>query len=194
MAGATKTEFDGAWDRTTTRPLDDVYGAGELNIQRSHHIMMAGEQNASSSSTVPSMGWDFGVTAASDALYFFDVLPNTQITELSALLTWNRIVSPGSSWLSMDTTLANLDLRLYQANNFTLGNLLDQSLSTVDNVEHIYLDDILNPGRYALEVSSNMLNYEYGLAWHSTTIAVPEPSGVALVAIAAGALMRRRRR
>ena len=41
FAGATKEEFDD-WDRTTTRPIDEVYGFGELNIFNSYMILQGG--------------------------------------------------------------------------------------------------------------------------------------------------------
>ena len=57
MAGATKGEFANwidpttglvnPWNRTQTRPLDDVFGAGELNVYNSYLIGIGGKQSAS---------------------------------------------------------------------------------------------------------------------------------------------------
>jgi hypothetical protein len=44
---------------------------------------------------------------------------------------------------------------------------LRTSVSTVDNVEHIYLTD-LGPGTYTLKVSG-AANWDYGLAWRMST-------------------------
>ena len=39
------------WDRTLTRPIDDIYGAGEVNILNSYHILAAGEQSTGSATS-----------------------------------------------------------------------------------------------------------------------------------------------
>ena len=46
--------------------------------------------------------------------------------------------------------------------------MLDQSISTVDNVEHVYLTN-LGPGTYTLKVSG-AANWDYGLAWRMSTL------------------------
>ena len=48
---------------------------------------------------------------------------------------------------------------------------MDASLSTVDNVEHIYLKD-LAPGVYDLKVSGDA-DSEFALAWRLTGAALP---------------------
>lgn len=164
LAGATKTQFP-SWTRTPTQPLDLVYGAGEVNIQNSYHLLKAGEFAPSSSVTVSNRGWDFGTTTASAARYFFDVPAGYALTNFSTVLTWNRTVTdigPGSSFV-MQTAVADLNLRLYHATNFTLGPLRDSSVSTIQNVEHVYTN--LPAGRYALEVTSDTTGTDYGLAW-----------------------------
>ena len=173
MAGATKLEFVDVWDRTTSRPLDDHYGAGELNIYRSYQILASGQQAASDTADVALNGWDFRTTP-SNSNYFFEVPTGKILAELSAVLVWNRIVTdrnqdPGS-FIPSPNTLDNLGLKLHSANGFTLDSELDASLSTVDNVEHIYLNSLgigntLGDGRYALEVISPASGVDYSLAW-----------------------------
>ncbi|MEX0774413.1 MAG: hypothetical protein WD042_01740 [Phycisphaeraceae bacterium] len=195
MAGATKSEFPG-WSHTTTQPLDSTFGAGELNIQHSYHALVAGQQEASGASTVATQGWDYNtaLTTATGRTYYFDVEADEAISELSVILTWHRIVSdgPGAGFGNLLSTLANLSLFLYSADGFTLDQLLDSSVSTVDNVEHIYYTDGLGPGRYALQVTSDTLGSEYGLAWVSTTI--PEPATWLVVMIIGPGLLGRRSR
>lgn len=58
---------------------------------------------------------------------------------------------------------ANIDLRLYEAIGFYPLTVLDKSISAVDNVEHIYIEE-LPAGRYMLEVTTNR-RWEYALAW-----------------------------
>jgi hypothetical protein len=170
LAGATKTPFP-TWTRSTTQPLDLVYGAGQLNIQKSYHLLKAGEFAPSSSVTVSNRGWDFASTSASAARYFFDVPAGYALTNFSAIVTWNRSVTdvgPGMAF-TMQASVADLNLRLHHATNFTLGPLLDGSLSTIQNVEHVYTN--LPAGRYALEVTSDTTGIDYALAWGGTALA-----------------------
>ncbi|MCY2930908.1 MAG: hypothetical protein NTV86_15750 [Planctomycetota bacterium] len=168
LAGATKTQFP-TWSRTPTAPLDTTYGAGQLNVYNNYHILTAGRQQASSSATVGSAGWDFNTTSASQTqTYFFDVPGTTAFKEFSVVLTWNRVLTPDSFFgmTQLNSSLANLDLKLYNASGFALGALVDSSVNTTDNIEHIY--GSLLPGRYALEVSSSYAaSTDYALAWRN---------------------------
>lgn len=184
MAGATKDEF-ASWSRTHERPLDDTYGAGELNVFNSYNILVAQEQQASGMSDVTSTGWDLETSDVSGRYYFFDVEDGV---DLSAVLTWNREITTNPAWSKIDASLANLDLKLYTADGYEIGDMVDQSISTVDNVEHIYQMGLL-AGRYALEVSGAD-SATYALAWQ----AVPEPTTVSLALIGAITILHRRRR
>ncbi len=170
LAGATKDQFVN-WNRTATRPLDAHYGAGQLNVLHGYHILAAGQQAASGTVSVGRRGWDYNTTAAAPKLYFFDIPAGESNTRLSAVLTWNRIVADtltGPSWGNPSSSLADLTLRIYTANGFATGALVDESVSAVDNIEHLY-EAALAPGRYALEVSGNQTGIIYGLAWNTVT-------------------------
>jgi len=200
MAGATKAgdTVPGSWNwsNSQTQPLDSIYGAGQLNIENAYDILTAGRFAASGSALAGDTGWDFG-TASSilPQRYFFDVIAGGDLT---ASLNWQINVTATLSGggqnqaYSFTNSLANLDLRLFSATDFTLGSLVKASLSTVDNTELIWATG-LAPGRYALEVSSNTNSVDYGLAW---TVVVPEPGTWLLlaVAVAGGAAVRARRR
>ena len=69
MAGATKLEFVDVWDRTTSRPLDDHYGAGELNIYRSYQILASGQQAASDTADVALNGWGLSYDPVQQQLF-----------------------------------------------------------------------------------------------------------------------------
>lgn len=169
LAGATKSQFP-TWDRTTTRPLDEHYGAGQLNVYHSYHVLTAGRQAASTSVSVRPRGWDFRATAAGGQRYFFDIAAGDTASAFSVVLTWNRAIADGLphpvNWGSPTSSLANLTLKLYNATGFTVGSLVDSSESVVDNAEHIFAP-MLAPGRYALEVTSPTNGISYGLAWNS---------------------------
>lgn len=167
LAGATKSQFTN-WTRTASQPLDPVYGAGQLNIQNSYHLLVAGEHSDSGSVTRPNRGWDFASSSSSQArYYFFDVPDGNALTNFSAILTWNREVSDGPGpGFNPQVSVSDLNLRLYGASGFTLGTQLDSSVSTIQNVEHVFTS--LGPGRYALEVTSNTTGTDYALAWGGT--------------------------
>jgi len=165
LAGATKDEFP-AWNHTTTQPLDDTYGAGELNIFNSWKMINAGRTAGGSTDPSPSTplnasGWDYqSVDSSSDWYYTFEVADGFTVGQLSIVLAWNASVDDTNSGspFSGEVSLANLDLSLYDSTSQLLGTLLDESVSTVDNVEHIYIGpdqgvDSLGPGTYTLKVS-----------------------------------------
>lgn len=177
MAGATKDEFGTDWQRKPPadpdRPLDDVFGAGELNIYRSYHILAAGRQAANDAVNVAATGWDYEETDTDGRFYFFEVPPGQRATEFSAILNWHADVQNGNDGFGFvpEVSLWNMDLALYASNGFSATALLDSSASQVDNVEHIYFNESLGmgqslgPGQYMLEVISPVDDVDYGLAW-----------------------------
>ncbi len=157
LAGATKNEFPG-WSRTPTQPLDDTYGAGELNIFNSWRMALLGQGEGSLGepvSGVSAEGWDFQTASPGvDYFYNFEVPEDSTVTEFSIALAWNVEVTdttPGFIF-SGDESLANLNLALYDSTTEFLGSLIDESVSQVDNVEHI-VQTGLGPGLYTLKVS-----------------------------------------
>jgi hypothetical protein len=164
MAGATKTEFT-SWTRTASQPLDDTSGAGELNVFNSY-LMTQGGQYAGSTlepTVVGSHGWDYGNAlpgVGNELKYQFVVPTGKTAPDLSILLTWNVDVPGGFTGQS----LANFDMTLTDS----LGQTVDQSLSTVDNVEHIYLTNLV-AGDYTLTISTDTAR-DFGLAWRMSTL------------------------
>lgn len=176
LAGATKDEF-ASWSNTPTQPLDEQYGTGELHIQRSYHILTAGQQTPSDdASVIDSMGWDLRtVDATGSETYFFDVPDGGTIEEFSAVLTWNREVTDtvaSQVFVPSYTGLNDLDLHLYSVDGSTLDTVLLESIGA-GNVEHIYVNDALGigtpltGGRYALVVEGGINPQEYALSWFS---------------------------
>jgi hypothetical protein len=165
LAGATKHQFP-LWNRTTTRPLDIHFGAGQVNVYNSYHILAAGQQAASNSVSVNRRGWDYSTTNAGSKLYFFDIPLGDTASGLSAILTWHRIITTAPTWPATNSNVPNLSLKIYAASGFVIGALVDQSVSPVDNVEHLY-EPNLSPGRYVLEVTGDQTGITYGLAWNT---------------------------
>lgn len=190
MAGATKAQFPG-WARTTTRPLDTIFGAGQLNVYNSYHILAAGQQPASTSVSVRPRGWDSSTTTAGGRRYFFDIPAGDTTPRLSVALIWNRTIAdglPGPDWGNPTSDLADLTLKIYTASGFTTGTLVDTSASPVDNVEHLY-EPNLAPGRYVVEVTGSQNGVAYGLAWYSVptvTIAATTPGAAEMGLVPGG--------
>ncbi len=200
MAGATKEEF-ASWDRTTTRPIDDVFGAGELNVYNSYQILKAGEFDGSNTAPTFSVGltgWDYvsAITPVDTMYYNFDVAQGQMLDKFSISLNWNLEVidtDPSALVFSAETHLANLSMRLYNSSDSFLGSLVDASLSPVDNVEHIYISG-LSAGTYTLQINTDRAT-DYGLAWRSSLTAVPEPSSLIVLSLGvAGMGVYKRRR
>lgn len=177
MAGATKDEFSD-WDRTTTRPIDERFGAGEVNVYHSYMIQAGGQYEGTSTlggSVVGDHGWDYRDSLGSERFYRFEVGDDEYVNEFSIVMVWNvDITDVGVAPFPFlprpfvpSANLVNLDLELFDAE----GNVVDASLSTVDNVEHIYLKD-LAPGVYDLKVSGDA-DSEFALAWRLTGAALP---------------------
>lgn len=173
LAGATKEEIP-AWSHTQTQPLDSHFGAGELNVYNSYLMTLGGQfigGFGEPAAAVGTHGWDYQtVTPGIDRYYNFEIPAGSTAAELSIVLAWNVQVidTDFGSFFSGTKSLANLDLALYDSTDAFKGALLDESLSTVDNVEHLYLTD-LGPGTYTLQVSTESAR-DYGLAWRLNTL------------------------
>lgn len=178
LAGATKDEFGASWSQTPARPLDAVFGAGELNIYQSHRIITAGQQNPSSSTDVATSGWDYHPPTSfpQPVTYFFSVPAGSNASDVSIVLTWNRTITdsqPGPGF-SPSETVHDLNLKLREASGFTPLTQIRSSDSASDNVEHIYAGG-LPPGQYAIQVDeSGSQTTDFALAWRSTISPDPD--------------------
>ena len=164
LASATK---NATWANTSTRPLDLRYGAGILNINNAYNALRTGRATASNTAATTPRGWAAEtVSGNSTKTYYFTVAAGAPSTPFSAALTWHPVVAK-SGFNTWNSILANLNLYLYRASGFTLGTLVSESLSTVDNVELVY-QSALVPGNYALVVqNASATSTAYALAWHS---------------------------
>jgi len=163
IAGASKDRLLG-WQRTaSTKPYDTNFGAGELNVLNAYRILAATRQPASDFMERSPRGWDSGTSSTSaPQRYFFTVPAGRWANTFSAAITWHRQFSNGVT----DATLADLNLRLVNASGFVIGSTVDQSVSSIDNVEHLFLRN-LPAGQYALEVTADAAGEVFGLAWEA---------------------------
>jgi hypothetical protein len=184
MASARKDNLAG-WSNTSTRPLDLRFGAGNLNVHHAYLALRAGKAAASGSISHGIRGWAAESVGANTSKTWFVTIPaGAPATPFCAALTWHRVVTTGISGSgrnqtrTWDSSLHNLNLRLYQANGFTLGSEIAASLSAVDNVELIH-QPALPPGNYAIEVENTSdTAIDIALAWHSlppVSIAATQP-------------------
>lgn len=182
LAGASKQHLPG-WQRAgAAKPYDSVFGAGELNLLHPWHILASGQQTPAPDVERSPRGWDYGTTSTiSPARYFLSVPKGQMAATFSVAVTWHRIVTEAES--QVIASLPDLDLRLYASTAFApLPQPLDQSLSVVDNVEHLFLRN-LPAGQYLIEVTADTDGVAYGLAWeadlqlgpalHVTTVPAP---------------------
>jgi hypothetical protein len=171
-----------------TSPLNASAGAGQVDGLQFATQYMSGQY---APGNVSAVGWDLDNVGASVLDYHLGQLATG--STLRTTLNWfrhvgwtdaggNGIIDSADSF-PVVATLANLDLFVYRDNQ-----LIAESVSTRDNVEELYLTNIL-AGDYDIHVSriSGTGNSEqFGLAWSS--IAVPEP-GILLLAASAGVLV-----
>ena len=153
----------GASRGVTATPLDPVYGAGLVNIDRAHRIFTGGEGTAFAAPQANTFerrrGWDYIPTVVANTSAYWSFRLSGPVDEMSVVATWHRQVAINfSSWNMQD-----LDLRLWRmaggqlvsisgeagAGAFAGGNC--ESVSTVDNTEHLYLRN-LAAGDYVLEL------------------------------------------
>ena len=216
MAGALRPP---TWQHGTSSPADDryvpldyKYGAGELRLFRSFHILDAGEQKENK--VAAKRGWATEKLSGSGKSDYFELKYSGVVTEFTAVLTWHRrFQQRGRSYDNLTPVLADLELQLLRkSGNKWVSVALSDSNS--DNVEMIAIDN-LAAGTYRLTVGGGK-NEEYGLAWDADYNAsarryttprapsfigeitrggavVPEPASV-IVLPAAWLLLARRRR
>ena len=168
------TDYRQAPANQAANGLDARFGAGQVNIYNSYHIIAAGEQNsdeddAGGTGTIGGYGFDydpaFGGAGGtnSTASYYFSTGNSTPV--LKATLAWNIDISGGGGMMfNGSATLHDLDLYLYDVTGSPFQ--VAASAGTLDNTESLWQP--LSPDRdYLLQVvPKNSFNRDYALAWH----------------------------
>jgi len=195
------------WTNAITSPLDARYGAGVVNVFNAYEQLAGGKHGYSSSVEVSQgadhppgtfgnpigalRGWDFNTNTSSaiqDSInhYYFDItnaVPGTVFTA-TATLEWNRAYNP--AYMINPGTINNLNLYLY---NVSSGNLVASSVSTVDNVQQVYVPR-LPAGRYDLQVwkaggisiSTPSETYALAFDFFSSQLSVSSAGGTVVLA------------
>ena len=169
MAGATKKEFAN-WSRTFTRPIDDTFGFGEVNLYNSYRMLQGGETNSSPgqpSSAASLLGWDYEPAMGVNDSRFYTLVVTQPADEISIALAWDIDITdanPDPNVFSGVANLPGLDLAILDSSSSFPGTVMDFSVSPVDNFEHIYLRDV-EPGTYTIQVTSANDPTEYAIAW-----------------------------
>jgi hypothetical protein len=173
MDGWTNNELDGETDR----PIDEVFGAGQVNVDRSHQIIkgyrQAGSTSLESAPEITRAGFDYPRLTAGQTRWWKFTISET-VEEMVVCLTWPRV--PSTSFTSY--SLMDQDLEIMRlvdgvpesivgaagSGVYASGNVL--SNSSVDNVELLVIDG-LEPGEYVIKVARlDSLQTTYaGLAW-----------------------------
>ena len=161
------------------RPLDPVYGAGVVNVDRAHRILTGGEQDGTADvpaqSTLRAAGWDLAEVGPGTNLHWrlrlYESAP-----ELSVIATWRRLPSTN---FTIAPSAPTIRLRLFRVEGTALVPLTGEqgaayyasgnvaSTSAPDNVQHIYVRG-LAPGEYVIQVSrlgSSGTAAPTGVAW-----------------------------
>ncbi|MSR69847.1 MAG: hypothetical protein EXS17_05825 [Phycisphaerales bacterium] len=163
----------------TAKPLDSIYGADVVNIDRSHRVITGGERDGAATSAaatiIPQAGWDFE-TLPLAATRYWRIRSTRSISELSFIATWHRTATSAIA----TPTIADIDLTLYRVNAagaleslvgeagaayYGTGNVA--SRSGADNIEHIYLTN-LAAGEYVLEakrIGTATTAASFAVAW-----------------------------
>jgi hypothetical protein len=178
---------------TTTQGLDLGVGAGALNLDRAFDQYLAGTTDLPGlgGGSIGLLGWDYGqVGEGAPTIYRFAsaLLAGQTFT---ATLDWfmNRRFDP-ELMMAFDVAFQDLNLEVWRTLEGELDQLVAQSASIYNNVEHLYFQ-VPADGDYALvvrwaaelfDLPGNTPNSEfYGVAWH----VVPEP-GVMVLLLAGG--------
>ncbi len=177
----------GATRGVTATPLDPLYGADLLDVDRAHMILTAGEQGglpaAQQSFFAPASGWDYIPSVVTGSSVYWSFRVHEPIDELSATASWFRQVATNFT----ATTLQDFDLRLWRLENgiampltgdagvgvFASGNVASES--TIDNVEHLHVRG-LAAGDYALELvrkPGTQIALPVAVAWYMPETEAP---------------------
>lgn len=203
----------------TTQSLDYTLGAGRMNLDQAFEQYVAEAAGGSAGTTdvagvangdlgnVKNVGWDFGGVAINGSnFYFLDKMVEAN-SKVDVTLSWFIDNNPGNLANFSGRgyrRYADLNLRVVEFDNLIDRNILGtiaESVSLYNSSEHLSFTNstnrflgiqVLHNGNH-WNFNNNTSDEFYGLAWHSF-VAIPEPGGALILAVASGFLFVRRRR
>ena len=150
----------------------NTWARGVVHFEASHAILRSGK--SSTDQAMKNYGWDFtALPRGGRSRYRFSL--TQPMDQVSVMLVWHRridgrvvedLFSDQEHWLALSRK-ADFDLRLVREGEKGETPVVAQSVSKIDNVEHVYLQE-LSPGDYQLEVSrqdSLDEDWDYAIAW-----------------------------
>ncbi len=156
----------------TANGLDSRYGAGQVNVLNSYHIIASREQNSAEdggpASGTADAGFDydprFGGATGTNATATY-VLPVSGVPRLlTAALVWNLDILGGTSTFSGTAYVHHLALSVVNISN---GATVFTAQGAADNTENAWLV-VPAWARYELRVTraaGAAYNYDYAIAW-----------------------------
>lgn len=138
-------------------PLSDHFGAGHLNVERALRQFQAGQHGPGA---VPAIGWDSQRAIATSTYEYVISTPIPRDGHISATLTWSRVVTlqdtNANQQYDLDETflgqaVPDFNLYLLREEDTDIRQSVWSSVSSVDNVEHIFIP-VPAQGRYKLRV------------------------------------------
>jgi hypothetical protein len=162
----------------TANGLDRRFGAGQLDVDASLRILVAGEQDSqqdagAGSATVARLGFDydpaFGGAGGSNAGARY-ALPALAVRgQLVATLAWHlEVAGPTATGFDGAARLYNLELRVIDVTVPTAPRVLAESAGNRDNTESAWLP-VPAGRRLVLEVAAGPgegpFRWDYALAW-----------------------------
>jgi subtilisin family serine protease len=180
---------------SVTQPLDPNQGAGLLNANGAYLQLAAGKKSPTiqqnglvniPNPAVPLTGWDLNSVKLS--LTNIYQLSSQAGGTMALTLDWYRDVGGPAGGTNSILGLADLNLYLYSSadNMYTNVPLIAQSISGVDNVEHLWFTNLptayyqFTVGYSGYSGGAAPGSEDYALAWNFT---VPEPSSLLLAVL-----------
>jgi exosortase H (IPTLxxWG-CTERM-specific) len=198
LAGARRVTYNTSateqitdYTQDSANGLDRRFGAGQLDIYNSYHIIAAGEQNSAEDQpagggAINCFGFDvdpsFGGGTGSNNTGSYSFVPNADQRRLYASLVWNLRVDGGTAQDYDDTAvLYDLNLALYDVTVEGYPRLVAESASTLDNTENLWA--ALVPARsYRMEIKAasgqDPFEWDYTLAWRMETPPDTDSDGI----------------
>jgi hypothetical protein len=168
----------------TRNGLDTRYGAGQLDVYNSYHIIAAGQQGPNAA-PIGTYGFDYNPASAEGAVenYVFSGQYG-----VAATLVWNIHIAD-----DLSATLAHFQLQLFDLSAGGGSVSVAVSDSMIDNTQNIYVNGLNTGDTYELQVTRNdglAEDWDYGLAWDLAP--APEPGSAAMIFLGTMSLLRRR--